>query len=132
MLALLRCCCFQKGSSQSHREWEERPMIKELKGIQKRHPEQMHTNCCWRYHISSFLTGDSHHLPTFAIRYKQNINDCKKACVSFCDKNTAKIAKFHELLRSTDWSNIYNFTNVNTAPFCFLNKYAEILTLVFP
>ena len=70
-----------------------------------------------------FFTDVSDHLPIFAIHYEQGLNnDARKSFVSLRDKNTANINKFHELLRSTDWTNIYNVTNVNTAYFCFLNK----------
>ena len=75
-----------------------------------------------------FFTDVSDHLPNFAIHYEQGIsNEGKKSFVSFRDKNTANIMKFHERLRSSDWINIYNYTNVNTAYSCFLNKYSEII-----
>ena len=80
-----------------------------------------------------FYTDVSDHLPSFAIHYEQSVNnDGKKSFVSFRDKNTANITKFHERLRSTDWINIYNYSNVNTAYSCFLNKYSEIFNSCFP
>ena len=80
-----------------------------------------------------FFTDVSDHLPIFAIHYEQGLdNDGRKSFVSFRDKNTANINKFHELLRSTDWTNIYSFTNVNTAYSCFLNKYSKIFATCFP
>ena len=70
-----------------------------------------------------FFTDVSDHLPNFAIHYEQGVNnDGKKSFVSFCDKNTANITKFHERLRSTDWINIYNYTNVNTAYSCLAKR----------
>ena len=50
-----------------------------------------------------FFTDVSDHLPIFAIHYEQGLNnDGRKSFVSFRDKSTANINKFHELLRSTD------------------------------
>ena len=46
-----------------------------------------------------FFTDVSDHLPIFAIHYEQGLNnDGKKSFVSFRNKNTANIKKFHELL----------------------------------
>ena len=73
-----------------------------------------------------FFTDVSDHLSIFAIYYEQGLNnDGRKSIVSFRDKNTANIKKFHVLLRLADWTNIYNFTNVNTAYSCFLNNYSK-------
>ena len=69
-----------------------------------------------------FLTDVSDHLPIFAIHYEQGLNtDGRKSFVSFRD--TANIKKFDELLQPTDWTNIYNVSNVNILRF---------LTLFFP
>ena len=80
-----------------------------------------------------FLTDVCDYLPIFATHYEQGLNnDGRKSFVSFRDKNTANIKKFHELLQSTDWTNIYNVSNVNTAYSCFLNKYSKIFYTCFP
>ena len=80
-----------------------------------------------------FFTDVPDHLPIFAIHYEQGLNnDGRKSFVSFRGKKTANIKKFHQLLQSTDWTNIYNVTNVNTAYSCFLNKYSKIFDTCFP
>ena len=72
------------------------------------------------------------HLPIFRIHHELGINnDDKKSFVGFHGRNTANITKFHELLRSTDYSNIYNYTNENTAYSCFLNEYSDICNSSF-
>ena len=79
------------------------------------------------------IVSVSDDLPIFAIHYEQGLNnDGRKSFVSLRDKNTANIKKFHELLQSTDWTNIYNVTNVNTAYSCFLKKYSKIFYTCFP
>ena len=80
-----------------------------------------------------FFTDVSDHLPIFAIHYEQGLNtDGRSHLLAFAIKNTANIKKFHELLRSTDWTNTYNFTNVNTAYSCFLKNYSKIFDTCFP
>ena len=44
---------------------------------------------------------------------------------------TANVTKYNELLRSTAWLNITNYTNVSTVYSCFLNKYSETFKSCF-